>query len=188
MPVDSHSVGDASTFLNLTTLQERLAALPPATVGSGRLTGIVRRVEGGVRETLERTALTRAHGVPGDAWGRGADPDPVAQITVMESPVAELIANGQSQELFGDQLFVTLDLSAEHLPTGSRVRIGSALLEVTPLPHNGCSKFMARFGNDALKLVSMKPLRHRNLRGVYMTVVEDGEVAVGDAVAVLAPA
>jgi MOSC domain-containing protein YiiM len=31
----------------------------------------------------------------------------------------------------------------------------------------------------------MKELRHRNFRGIYMTVVEDGEAAVGDAVEVV---
>lgn len=185
MPVDSHSVGDATTFLDLTTLQQRLEALPPAPSRSGRLTRIVRRVEGGVRETLARTLLTRENGVPGDAWGRQADRDAVAQITVMEAAVADLIANGQSDELFGDQLFVTLDLSKANLPTGSRVKLGTAVLEVTPQPHNGCSKFMARFGHGALELVSTKALRHRNLRGVYMTVVEDGEAAVGDDIEVL---
>lgn len=186
MTHDSTSIGNAAQFLALDHLQQALADRPAAPLDTGVLTRIVRRVEGGRRETLERTALTAAEGVPGDAWGRAPDRDPVAQITVMEADVAALIANGQSEELFGDQLFVTIDLAADSLPIGSRVRIGSAVLEVTPQPHNGCRKFMARFGNDALKFVSMKELRHRNLRGIYMTVVEDGEAAVGDPVVVVA--
>jgi MOSC domain-containing protein YiiM len=184
-PHDSSSVGDPARFLPLDDLRQALTALPPAPTDEGRLTGIVRRVEGGVREQLRQTPLTRDAGVPGDAWSRDRARDPVAQITVMEHDVAALIANGQSEELFGDQLFVQLDLSVGSLPVGSRLRIGSAVLEVTPQPHNGCRKFRARFGGDALTLVSMKALRHRNLRGVYMTVVEDGEAAVGDAVTVL---
>jgi MOSC domain-containing protein YiiM len=54
------------------------------------------------------------------------------------------------------------------------------------MPHNGCRKFQARFGQDALRFVSMKDLRHRNLRGIYMRVVEPGDVRPGDPVAVLA--
>lgn len=185
MTIDSRSIGDPGHFLPLEHLQQVLAARSPAPADRGRLARIVRRVEGGVRETLDRTPLTRADGVPGDAWGRHVDRDPVAQITVMEADVAALVANGQSWELFGDQLFVTIDLAAASLPVGSRVRIGTALLEVTPEPHNGCQKFMARFGKDALKFVAMKELRHRNLRGIYMTVVEDGEAAVGDDVIVV---
>jgi MOSC domain-containing protein YiiM len=56
---------------------------------------------------------------------------------------------------------------------------------VTPTPHEGCQKFRARFGTAALRLVSGKALRNRNLRGVYMRVLQDGDVAVGDTVTVL---
>lgn len=182
---DSRSVGNSAHFLPLDHLQQALATRAAAPADVGQLTGIIRRLDGGVREVLPKTRLTRAEGVPGDAWGRAADRDAVAQITVMETDIARLIANGQSDELFGDQLFVTLDLSASALPIGSRVRIGTAVLEVTPQPHNGCQKFRARFGPDALRFVAMKELRHHNLRGIYMTVVEDGEAAVGEAVTVL---
>jgi MOSC domain-containing protein YiiM len=114
-------------------------------------------------------------------------PDPDAQLAVMQRDVAELIANGQPLTLFGDNLFLDLDLSAENLPAGSRVRAGTALLAVTPKPHDGCRKFRARFGNDALRFVSKGELRHRNLRGIYMRVVEAGELGVGDAVELVAP-
>ncbi len=186
MRIDSRSVGDPSRFLTLEALRRGLDALPPAPADAGTLTGIVRRLDGGLRESLPRTQLTREGGVPGDAWGRAADPDPVAQITVMQDDIATLIANGQPRELFGDQLFVNLDLSVASLPVGSRVRIGTAVLEVTPQPHNGCQKFLARFGRDALKFASMKELRHRNFRGIYMTVIDEGDAAAGDAVVVVA--
>ena len=87
--------------------------------------------------------------------------------------------------LFGDNLFLDLDLSTENLPPGSRVRVGKAILQVTPVPHNGCRKFRGRFGDNALRFVSKKELRHRNLRGIYMRVLEGGEVSPGDRVEVL---
>jgi MOSC domain-containing protein YiiM len=96
-----------------------------------------------------------------------------------------LIANGQPAALFGDNLFLDLDLSAANLPAGSRVRVGRALLEVTPKPHNGCQKFRARFGDGALRLTAMAARRPRNLRGIYMRVVEEGEVRVEDAAVVV---
>jgi MOSC domain-containing protein YiiM len=133
-----------------------------------------------------RLLVTPATGVPGDAWGRREQPDPVAQITVMQVDVATLIANGHPLELFGDNLFLELDLSVENLPIGSRLRLGSATVAVTPKAHNGCRKFQARFGPEALRFVSDPELRHRNLRGIYLRVLEAGEVAVGDAVEVIA--
>lgn len=162
-----------------------MTALPAAPQADGRVVCLVSRGDGGRRTVLARASMTPESGMPGDAWGRGRRPNPDAQLTVMQRDVAELIANGQPLELFGDNMIVELDLSNENLPTGSRLRVGSAMLEVTPMPHNGCRKFRARFGLDALQLVSDKALRHRNLRGVYMRVVESGEVTTGDVVTVI---
>ena len=177
--------GDPSRHLPLGELEQKLGTLPAAPRDAGRVALLVRRRPDKVRETPTRIDLGPDTGVPGDAWGRGEKPDRAAQVTVMEIDVAEMIANGQPLTVFGDNLFLALDLSVENLPTGSRLRLGRALLEVTAKPHNGCRKFAARFGHDALRLVANPQLRHRNLRGIYMSVVEAGEVAVGDAVAVV---
>ena len=177
--------GDPSRHLPLGELEQKLGTLPAAPRDAGRVALLVRRRPDKVRETPTRIDLGPDSGVPGDAWGRGQKPDSTAQVTVMEIDVAEMIANGQPLTVFGDNLFLALDLSVENLPTGTRLRLGRALLEVTAKPHNGCRKFAARFGHDALRLVSNPELRRRNLRGIYMCVVEAGEVAVGDAVAVV---
>ncbi len=134
---------------------------------------------------LSRAFMTPESGVPGDAWGHQACPVPEAQLAVMHIAIAELIANGQPLTLFGDNLFLELDLSAANLPPGSRLRAGTATLEVTPEPHHGCRKFRERFGDAALRFVSWADLRHLNLRGVYMRVVEVGEIAPGDPVQLL---
>jgi MOSC domain-containing protein YiiM len=183
--IDSQSTGDPATFLPLDVLAAKLAALPPAPLTDGRVVSLIARVDGGRRTLLERASMTPAAGMPGDAWGRGRSRNPESQLTVMQRDVAELIANGQPLELFGDNLILDLDLSKENLPVGSQLRAGGVTLEVTPMPHNGCRKFRARFGLEALELVSDKQLRHRNLRGVYMRVVEGGELAAGDAVTVI---
>jgi MOSC domain-containing protein YiiM len=103
----------------------------------------------------------------------------------MNRDVAELIAGGQHLTLFGDNLFVDLDVSAGNLPLGTRIRVGQAVVEVTPKPHNGCIKFKARFGQDALVFVQAKPTRDQNRRGIYWKVVEAGEAGGGDAVEVI---
>jgi MOSC domain-containing protein YiiM len=152
----------------------------------GHVALLVRRGEGGLRESLQRTHLTQEGGLVGDAWSRRPEPNPEAQLAVIQVDVAELIANGQPLPLFGDNLYLALDLSAANLPPGSRVRAGGVTLEVTPKPHNGCKKFLARFGPEALGFVSKPDLRHRNLRGIYMRVVQPGEVTVGDPVEIIA--
>ena len=186
LPVDSTTVGEPARFLTLAQLEAGLLSLPEAPRDHGRVALLLRRGEGGRREVLERALLTPKEGVPGDTWCRLRRPNPEAQIAVMELATARLIANGQPLELFGDCLFLELDLSKESLPTGSRLRVGGALVEVTPQPHNGCKKFHARFGEGALRFVNQAALRHRNLRGIYLRVVEAGEVGPGDAVSLFA--
>jgi hypothetical protein len=183
--IDSASIGDAARYRPVADLEHDLDTRHPPPREHGRVALIVRRVEGGVREVVERARFTPERGLPGDAWERRPDRTAEAQLAVMEAGVADIIANGQPWPLFGDNLFLDLELSAANLPPGSRVRAGHAVLEVTPMPHNGCRKLQARFGPDALRFVSMKARRHQNLRGIYMRVVEAGDVAAGDAVEVL---
>ncbi|RIL05387.1 MAG: MOSC domain-containing protein [Proteobacteria bacterium] len=162
-----------------------LRGLPAAPRDAGRVALIVRRVNG-VRETPERVRLCTEGGVPGDDWTRRPPRDPDAQLAVLRHDVARLVANGQPLTLFGDNLLVELDVSAANLPVGTRLRVGAARVAMTPKPHNGCAKFRARFGPDALRFVQHAPTRDQNLRGVYWRVLEPGEVAVGDAIEVLA--
>jgi MOSC domain-containing protein YiiM len=177
--------GDPARHLAGDALAAGRAALAPPPRGAGRLGLVVRRLPGGVRETPPLTLLSVEEGVAGDAWSRSAPVKPAAQLAVMERATAELIANGQPLTLFGDNLFVDLDLSAGNLPVGTRIGVGGALVEMTPEPHDGCSKFAQRFGRDALRFVAAKATRSENRRGVYWRVVEPGLARVGDAVRVL---
>jgi|ERR1043166_1144264 MOSC domain-containing protein YiiM/predicted GNAT family N-acyltransferase len=188
MQIDSTYMGDPERHRTLADLEDAFRSLRAAPTDGGRLALIVRKAEGGVRETPDRVTLEPESGVPGDAWGRNPQRKPDAQITVMQRDVAELVTNGQPLSLPGDNLLVDLDISAANLPPGSRVRIGKAILEVTPLAHNGCKKFRARFGDDALRFTATPKLRPRNLRGIHVRVVEGGEVSVGDRIEVISRA
>ena len=177
--------GESARHRTFAELEAGLRALPPAPQDSGRVAAIIRRPAKGAREVLHRARLSPEAGLPGDNWSQKELPDPAAQLTIMQIEVAGLIANGQSLALFGDNLFVNLDLSVANLPIGSRLRVGGAVVEVTPMPHDGCGKFNARFGNDALRFVNAKPTRHLNLRGIYWRVIEAGEIEVGSPIQVL---
>ncbi len=177
--------GDAARHLTRARLDERFRALPAPPRDTGRVRLLVARAENEKRLTPERVHLTPEAGMPGDSWARSTPDFADAQLAVMRSDAAELFANGQPLTLFGDNLFVELDLSSDNLPTGTRLRAGSVTLEVTPEPHNGCSKFRGRFGHDALRMTADRALRDQHLRGIYVRVIEAGDLSVGDEITVL---
>ena len=177
-------LGDESCHLPMSALEAGAAKLAPPR-DAGTLRGILCRTEAGERETPDAVALSVEHGVPGDAWSWRDRSGREMQLAVINADLAELIAGGQPFSLFGDNLYVDLDLSVENLPPGSRLRVGDAVVEVTPEPHDGCLKFQQRFGADALRFVSAKATRHENRRGVYWRVVEGGTARCGDRIEVL---
>lgn len=166
-------------------IAERLRALPKPPTDQGAITLIVARPDVEERRLPDRCPLTPEGGVEDDRWAQRPNPNPEAQITVMRADVADVIGNGQPLELFGDNLLTDLDLSASNLPAGTRLRVGTALCEVTPKPHTGCGKYAARFGADARALLAAPEFVDARLRGLYFRVIEAGEVSPGDAIQVL---
>lgn len=84
------------------------------------------------------------------------------------------------RQLAGDQLYLDLDLGRENLPPGTRLAVGSAVIEVTAAPHTGCRKFADRFGREAMVFVNSGIGRERNLRGINARIVVSGDVRIGD--------
>jgi hypothetical protein len=156
----------------------------------GRLELIVRRPTVGEREELTEAVLDVDEGLVGDSWrARGSrgtpdgSADPKAQLTLMNVRIAGLVAvHSDRIPLAGDQLYVDLDLSADNLPPGTRLEIGSSVIEVSDAPHTGCRKFFDRFGKDAHLFVNARENRGLNLRGINAIVVQGGVVRQGDAV------
>jgi MOSC domain-containing protein YiiM len=171
-------------MLTVEDFETRWASAEPAPRGIGTVRLICVRVHDGVHETPERAEVTVEDGLVGDRWASGRR-DPDAQITLMNVRVARLVGDslGCPLHLAGDNFQVDLDLSEDALPVGTRLRLGKALLEVSPAPHTGCKTFRERFGLDALKWVNDN--RDRRLRGMNCRVLEAGAVAVGDSVAVV---
>lgn len=135
----------------------------------------------GVHETPARVELQPEDGVLGDRWGFAKTRSMGRQLALMNVSVARLVAAGvQPLHLPGDNFLVDFDLSVEALAVGSRLRIGTALIEITPKSHLGCAKFEARFGAGAMRWVNEPRFRDRRLRGVHARIIEGGEVSVGD--------
>ena len=151
---------------------------------------IVRRPRMDEREVLTEAQLTSEAGLVGDMWNvrfskRTPDgsPNPDQQLTLMNSRVISLVAQDKERwPLAGDQLFVDLDLSVDNLLSGTRLQIGTAIVEVTSQPHTGCDKFLARFGKDALVFVNGPTHRDLRMRGINARIVQPGTVKVGDMV------
>ncbi|SVA69228.1 uncharacterized protein METZ01_LOCUS122082 [marine metagenome] len=150
---------------------------------------IVRRPDVDEREVLSQGKLDIVEGLVGDTWkSRGSSrtddgsAHPDMQLNIMNSRVINLVATSRERwPLAGDQLFIDLDLSEDNLPPGTRLELGTAVIEVTAIPHTGCKKFVERFGLDAVKFVN-SGINNLKLRGVNAKVVRPGLVSAGDKV------
>ena len=154
----------------------------PRDVGS--LEMIVRRPKPAAREIVDIGELDTTVGLVGDSWSSRDRVDPEAQLNIMNSRMARLLAPDEMGiALAGDQLYLDFDLSDETLPAGSRLRIGDvAVIEITPKPHTGCAKFAQRFGADTTRFVNTGEGKRLHLRGVCAKVVTGGTIRRGDAV------
>jgi hypothetical protein len=156
----------------------------------GLLELIVRRPRVGEREVLDEGELDLHEGLMGDTWRtrgstRTADGSshPDMQLNLMNSRVVALVAQDRGRwPLAGDQLYLDLDLSSDNLLPGTRLALGSAVIEITAEPHTGCQKFVARFGLEAMQFVNSPLGRQLHLRGVNAKVVQPGVIRVGDVV------
>jgi MOSC domain-containing protein YiiM len=174
----------------LTRLEESLDHIRKAPADGGTVELIARRPAEDEREVVTEARLDTHEGLEGDTWrARGSSrtpdggPNPEAQITLMNARAAAAIAGDRERwAMAGDQLYVDLDLSIANLPAGSRVQIGSAVIEFSEIPHTGCAKFSARYGVDALKFVNSPVGRELRLRGANCRVVVAGTVRAGDAI------
>ena len=156
----------------------------------GRVELIVRRPGMDEREVLDEGELDVELGLVGDSWSirpSSSSPDgrahPERQLTLMNSRMAQLVSRSpERMALAGDQLYVDFDLSVDNAPSGTRLSIGSAVVELTAAPHLGCEKFVARFGQEAMRFVNSPLGRQLRLRGANAKVVMAGTVRVGDVV------
>ena len=177
-------------YTELTTLEKSLDQIRAAPADGGTLELIVRRPAVDERQLLTEARLDVRDGLEGDTWRkRGSTrtpdggPNHDAQLTLMNARAAAAMAGERERwALAGDQLYVDLDISRANLPPGSRVQIGSAVIEFSEPPHTGCAKFSARFGVDALKFVNSPTGRELRLRGANCRVVVAGTIRTGDTI------
>lgn len=173
--------------LTIAELEAALDHLRQTPKDDGRLHLIVARPNVDEREVLDEAELDVSLGLVGDNWsmrGSRRTPDgsahPEMQINIMNSRVTALVAQEKDRwPLAGDQLYIEMDLSKENLPAGARIAVGSAVLEVSALPHTGCHKFVSRFGLEAMQFVNSEIGKQMCLRGINARIVQGGTIKVG---------
>jgi hypothetical protein len=176
--------------VELETLEAGLDDVRGAPKDAGTVELIARRPAVDERELLDEAQLDPVEGLIGDNWrdrGSGESDDgsahPDLQLTLMNARVTALVAQTPDRwALAGDQLYVDFDLSEANVPAGTRLEIGSAVIEVTAIPHTGCGKFSRRFGVDAVKFINSKVGRELNMRGRNARIVTGGTVRPGDTI------
>ena len=142
---------------------------------------LVARNINGSRRVLQSATMDVELGLVEDRWHLDSSRSLNEQVAAMSFPIALGIANGQSLTLFGDGLFLDMDLA--QLNIGQQLHVANCILEITPEPHNPCSKFRNRFGHPAFQAC----LTHRHLqpRGVYLRVIQSGLISIGDSIQVV---
>ena len=178
-----------SRHLELAELMAGVPDIAKAPADNGVLRAIVIRPKARMREEVDSCQISLAGGLEGDNWAKGCwkttsegRPHPDVQVCVMNARVIDLVAAGERENWApaGDSFFVDFDVSTENLRAGQRLAIGTAIIEITAEPHDGCAKFTKRYGRDATMFVNHKDFRSMRLRGVYARVVQDGRVSAGD--------
>jgi MOSC domain-containing protein YiiM len=174
--------------LSMAELEAGLDHIRESPKDNGTLMMIVRRPKVDEREALDEGELNTVEGLAGDTWkaresGHPSDGsvDTDTQIAVMNARTIALLAQDKERwSLAGDQLYIDMDLSTDNLPPGTRLALGSAVIEVSAVPHTGCKKFSSRFGVEAMKFVSSPEGKQLHLRGINAKVAKAGRIRVGD--------
>lgn len=130
--------------------------------------------KGTAKRPVERATLRYGHGLVGDAHAGGWH----RQVSLLFGEKIRAFNEAGGTVVDGDfgENIVVDGIDLARLPVGTRLRVGSALLEVTQIGkecHNHCQIY-TRVGDCIMPR-----------EGIFARVLEDGEVAAGDSVEVL---
>jgi len=170
-------------FVTTDEINSNLSFILSSPKDVGKIESIIVRRRKNERELRKEVFLSPEKGVEGDRWydlSKGK-PDPRRQLTIINSRLIKLLAQSvERMQLAGDNLIIDLDISDANLPVGQRLTIGKVMVEITDVPHTGCSRFAERYGNDAVEFINAPERSSLRLRGVYAKFLNSGLIHVGD--------
>lgn len=140
------------------------------------------------RRIVDELEMSVDGGITGERWLiapwlrlEDGSPDPRIQVSILSKRVMDAVWLDRSGAPHpGDPIVADIETSYDSLPVGTRLQVGSAILEVSDAFNEGCVKWKVRYGADAKDwLVSPEntPLR---LRGLLCRIVKSGTVTQSD--------
>ena len=151
--------------------------------------GLCVRPDFSQRSFPSEITLSKANGVIGDRWlhnnwSRLPDgrPDPINQVSILSKRVLDLVWHPDENDAThpGDTVIADMDLSLENMPEGQLVKVGSAILHVSSYFNEGCVKWKTRYGADVKNWIIAPGHADKRLRGILLSIVQDGTIKLHD--------
>ena len=140
------------------------------------------------REFVDELSLSVTNGVKGDRWKEfgwlklpDGSPDPRIQVCILQKRVLDCVwQEGDGVDYPGDTMIVDMDMSDANLPIGTRLQVGSAIIEVSDVFNDACTKWVARYGKQSRQWINLPENVPLRLRGILCLIVQDGKVSRSD--------
>ena len=181
---------DPALHVSRAELDAALPRILAAPKDGGHVELLCLRPDYGQRPFVPEITVTVAQGIPGERWARrpwlrdatGA-PHPGIQVCILSRRVLDLVWRARDSVPHPGDTFVTdMDLSGANLPSGQRLAVGSAVLEVSDIFNDACVKWAARYGAASREWINLSEHRVLRLRGILCRVVQNGRIRLGDKV------
>lgn len=156
-----------------------------APVGFGKVDYLINRPSEGVHQPVNSLYLDVDNGIEGDRWQETAwlrlpdgSPDPRVQVSLTNTRVMQCFTGNESDAVFrcGDNIYTDLSLTEAHLPVGTLLQVGEAVIEISDVVNDACGKFAQRFGAEAFQTVRAPANAGLRLRGLFARIRQSGRV------------
>ena len=146
------------------------------------------RPDYGQRTFPDRIQLSVARGIEGERWTKApwlkladGSGDPRIQVSILPKRIVDLCWRDRANTPHpGDTIVADIDVTENNMPVGTRLQIGTAVVEVSDKFNTACIKWKASYGEESLRWLNHRPYRPLRLRGILCRVVQDGEISATD--------